>query len=83
MPATATATVELLDPELARTSRVLRSRAEDLRSLPSGSTAVDRLLAQTSRRRASELELASWALAARAGLPAEDDEPAAPRLRAA
>ena len=79
----ATATVQVLDPELARSSRVLRSRAADLRARPAGQRVADRLLADAERRRAAELELASWALAARAGLPADEVGPAAAPLHAA
>ena len=75
--------VEVLDPELARASRVLRSRATDLRSRPTGHGVVDDVVARAERRRAAELELASWALAARAGLRDEGAVSAPSQLQAA
>ena len=66
-----TTTAAILDPELDRHARRVAARASGLRSQARADSVVDAVLAPTYRRRAAELELASWALAARAGVRAE------------
>jgi hypothetical protein len=53
-----------LPPEIAHRTTVLHDRAASLRAQADG---LPEVLAQTYRRRASELELEAWALELRSG----------------
>lgn len=60
---------EVIDQGLAARAAALRERAQALREQATGLGVV---VGATFRRRASELELAAWALDARAGIRHED-----------
>jgi hypothetical protein len=63
-----------IDQELVEHAHVLRQRAHSLRHQ---ADALDAVLANAYRRRASELEIEAWVTALQAGLPYDQVEPAA------
>ncbi len=63
-----------IDEELLDVSHSLRGRAGHLRSEAGG---LDDVLADTYRRRASELELEAWVAEVQSGIPYDDVSPIA------